>query len=51
MRIALQRERWFGHVMGMNEDCLAKRVYESSIEGGGVIVRAPVKWINSVDEY
>ena len=43
--------RWYGHVMRMNEDCFAKRVYESSIEGGGVRGRPPVNsgsivWMN-----
>ncbi len=27
--------RWYGHVMRMNECDFAKRVYESTIEGGG----------------
>ena len=43
--------RWFRHVMRISEDCFAKRVYESSNEGGGVRGRPPMKWIDKEDEY
>ncbi len=43
--------RWYGHVMRMNECAFTKRVFESTIEGRGVVGRPPVKWINRVEEY
>ena len=43
--------RWFGHVERMQKENLAKRVYNSEIEGRGVRGRPPVRWTRRVEEY
>ena len=43
--------RWFGHVERMQKEDLAKRLYNSEIEGIGVRGRPPVRWMNRVEEY
>ena len=43
--------RWFGHVERMKKEDLAKRVYNSEIEGRGVRGRPPVRWMSRVEEY
>ncbi len=43
--------KWFGHVEGMEEGKMTKRVNVSEIEGGNVRGRPPVKWRDRVQEY
>ncbi len=46
-----QTLKLFGHMEGMEESKMTRRVYVSVIEGGNVRGRPPVKWRDRVQEY
>ncbi len=45
-----QTLKWFGHMEGMEEGKMTRRVYVSEIEGGNVRGRPPVKWRDRVQD-
>ncbi len=43
--------KWFGHVEGIEDGNMTRRVYVSEIEGGNARGQPPVKWRDRVQEY
>ena len=43
--------RWYGHVQRMEAEVLAKKAYDSNVEGRGVRGRPPASWDSRVEEY
>ncbi len=46
-----QTLKWFGHMEGMEESKMTRRVYANEINGGNVRGRPPVKWRDRVQKY
>ena len=49
-KIQVQRLRWLGHLARMNDDNVAKRVFERNPEGRRGRCRPKLKWKDSVLE-
>ena len=42
--------RWFGHIEGMNEERLTRRIYVGSVEGKKIRGRPRKQWLQHVDD-
>jgi hypothetical protein len=48
--IEIRRFEWLGHVVGMNEARIVKKIFEEKLEGRRDRGRPRLRWINDVEE-
>jgi hypothetical protein len=48
--IKIRRLEWFGHVIGMNEARIVKKIFEEKLEGRRGRGRPRQRWIDDVEE-
>jgi hypothetical protein len=48
--IKIRRLEWLGHVIGMNEARIVKKIFEGNLEGRRGRGRPRLRWVNDVEE-